>query len=101
MMHEGHLKKSAEEIQVFLLHHDEESTCLATNAMNIHLGCGSSTQPLVNEHTDAFFTPSQLVEQLKRSRSLNGAVPNVPVPNLNHTAAERLLFFLQSQKDLS
>jgi hypothetical protein len=100
MTHEGHLQKTADEVQLYLMHHKEESTRLARNAMNIHLGCGSSTQLIVARHTDAFFTLSQL-EALKRSRSDSNTIPEVPAININRTAAERLLTYLQCQTDIS
>jgi hypothetical protein len=51
MIHHGHLQKDADEIQLYLWHHDQESTRLAVTAMNVHLGCGSATQLLVSQHS--------------------------------------------------
>ena len=98
--HHGHLQKDANEIQLLLWHHDKESTRLAVNAMNIHLGCGSATQLLVSQHSQVFFTPSQL-EALRRSERLTIGNPEAPLASPNLTPAERLFNYLQNEKDLS
>ncbi len=99
-MHHRHLQKNADEIQLYPWHHNKESTRLAVNAMRIHLGCGSSTQLLVSQHTQAFFTPSQF-QTLKRSERCAISDPEGPMLNPNLSPAERLLFYFQSQQDLS
>jgi hypothetical protein len=60
MIHEGHLQKDENEIQVLSNHHDDQNKRLALSAMQIHLGGGFATQALVNNHHQAFFMPSQL-----------------------------------------
>ena len=100
MVHRGHHQKNPNEIQLYLCHHDRESTRLAVNAMTIHLGSGSATQLLVRQHTNSFFMPSQLAT-LRRSENHAARDPEAPLTNPNLSPAERLLHYLQAQKDLS